>query len=113
MSAIKFSPYIPNVEAWVEFYKNQPNEHKPFYTIGKPKQKGEEMQAIKLVTPTQSAIERAKSSLKREREIDDMVFTKPCKKKSLGANKKKPKKKKPKKKKQVASTIKGRTSKKE
>lgn len=73
MSAIKFSPYIPNVEAWVEFYKNQADEYKPFYTIGKPKQKGEEMDPIKLITPTESVIERAKSTLKRERETDDML----------------------------------------
>lgn len=87
MAAIKFSPYIPNVEAWVEFYKHQPNENRTFYTIGKAKQKGEELDAIKLITPTESVIEQAKSSLKREREIED---TFPIAKKSRQSKKKPP-----------------------
>lgn len=70
MTAIKYSPYIPNIDAWVEFFKNQPLEYKSFYTIGKTKQEGEDMEAVKLVSPTQSAVEQAKSALKRELDID-------------------------------------------
>lgn len=73
MSAIKYSPYIPNVDAWVEFYKNQPKEYKQFYTIGKAKQRGEDMNPIKLISPTESVIEQAKSSLKRKLEIEDLL----------------------------------------
>ena len=71
MSAIKFSPYIPNVEAWVEFYKNQPKEVKSFYTIGNSKQPGEEMEAIKVMSPTESVVDQARSELKREAENEE------------------------------------------
>ena len=74
MAAIKYSPYIPNVDAWVKFYQNQPREYKRFYTIGKPKHKGEDMDPIKLVTPTESVTERAKSTLKRDRAIEEMIL---------------------------------------
>ena len=72
MAAIKYSPYIPNTDAWVEYFKNQPKEYKKFYTIGRPKQKGEEMDPIKLVTPTAQAVEQAKSTMKRQHDIEDI-----------------------------------------
>ena len=73
MSAIKFSPYIPNVEAWTHYFEDQPKEYKKFYTIGRPKQKGEEMNPIKLVTPTQQVIEQARSQMKRQNETENEV----------------------------------------
>lgn len=74
MSAIKYSPYIPDVDAWVKFYENQPKEYKNFYTIGKAKQKGEDMQPMKLVSPTEMAVDQARASVKREREIEDALL---------------------------------------
>lgn len=75
MSAVKYSPYIPNIEAWVEFYKNQPKEYKAFYTIGKQNQNGEGMDPIKLVSPTKSVIDRAQLELKREHEREQPYET--------------------------------------
>ena len=72
MSAIKYSPYIPNTDAWVKYFKNQPQEYKKFYTIGRPKQKGEDMDPIKLVTPTEQAVEQARSAIKRQIDIEDL-----------------------------------------
>jgi hypothetical protein len=70
MSGIKFSPYIPNVEAWIDYFKEQPNEYKKFYIIGRPKQKGEDMNPIKLITPTEQVVEQARSQMKRENDND-------------------------------------------
>ena len=71
MPGIKYSPYIPNVEAWVNYFKNQPSrEYKKFYSIGQPNQRGEDMDSIKLVSPTEQMVEQAKSRMKREREDD-------------------------------------------
>ena len=74
MSAIKYSPYIPNVDAWVDYFKNQPREYGHFYTIGRPKQKGEEMEAVKLVTPTEQAVEQARARMRRESDDDILIF---------------------------------------
>ncbi len=71
MAAIRYSPYIPNIQAWVDYFKHQPKEYKKFYTIGRPKHKGEDMEAIKLVTPTEQVVDQAKSAVKRERDIED------------------------------------------
>ena len=71
MSAIKYSPYIPNIDAWVDYFKNQPVEYKKFYTIGRAKHKGEDMNSIKLVTPTEQVVQQAKSELKREMDDSD------------------------------------------
>ena len=74
MSFIKYSPYIPNVEAWVDYFKNQPlNEHKKFYTIGQPKQKGADMDALKLVIPTEQVVEQARQQLKRSNDEPEVV----------------------------------------
>ena len=75
MSGIKFSPYIPNVEAWVDYFKDQPKEYKKFYTIGRPKLKGEDMNQIKLVTPTEQVIEQARSEMKRQRQEENQERT--------------------------------------
>ena len=95
MAFIKYSPYIPNVEAWVDYFKNQPlNEHKKFYTIGQPKQKGADMDALKLVTPTEQVVEQARQQLKRVNDETDVVQNtrqKACKKKNkVPLTKKKP-----------------------
>ena len=71
MPSVKYSPYIPNVESWIEYFKNQPKEYKSFYTIGRPKHRGEDMDPIKLVSPTEQAVEQAKSRMKRKREEED------------------------------------------
>lgn len=75
MAAIKYSPYIPNIDAWVSFFKNQPLEHKSFYTIGKSKNEGDDMDAVKLISPTQSVVDQAKSELQREREAGEIYPT--------------------------------------
>ena len=82
MSGIKYSPYIPNVDAWVDYFKNQPKEYSQFYTIGRPKQKGEDMTAIKLVTPTEQVVQQAKANMRREREEDEMSEEYPVSKKA-------------------------------
>ena len=87
MAAIKYSPYIPNVEAWVDYFKNQPKEYKKFYTIGRPKQKGEDMDPIKMISPTEQVVEQAKSRMKRAREDD--VETESCRRKTDNKQKKK------------------------
>lgn len=88
----KFSLYVPNIEAWKKFYENQPQEYKSFYTIGHHQHPGEKMEAVKLVTPTESVIEQAKSDLKRQRRLDDALNESPPKK--CKKNKNKPKRKK-------------------
>lgn len=71
MTTIKYSPYIPDVDAWLDYFKNPAKEYKKFYTIGRPKQKSAELETIKLVTPTQQVVEQAKSRMKREREEEE------------------------------------------
>ena len=83
MSGIKFSPYIPNVEAWVDYFKDQPKEYKKFYTIGRPKLKGEDMNPIKLVTPTEQVIEQARSEMKRQRDEDNKPYSPPKKRRKI------------------------------
>ena len=92
MSAIKYSPYIPNTDAWVKYFKNQPQEYKKFYTIGRPKQKGEDMDPIKLVTPTEQAVEQARSAIKRQIDIEDL-FENLKRARSSSASRKRPGKK--------------------
>ena len=69
---MSYSPYVPDIQAWVEHFKNKPKNSgiKKFYTIGRPKQHGEKMDPIKLVTPTEQVVQQAKSELKSEREED-------------------------------------------
>ena len=89
MAAIKYSPYIPNVEAWIDYFKNQPKEYKKFYTIGRPKQRGEDMDPIKMVSPTEQVVEQAKSRMKRAREDD--VETQSCRRRKTDNKQKKKK----------------------
>lgn len=70
---MSFSPYIPNMKAWKEHFQNPPKSYKTFYTIGRAKQHGEQLDPIKLVTPTEMVVEQAKSDLQRERYMDDLL----------------------------------------
>ena len=71
MAFIKFSPYVPNIQAWVDFYENQPKEYKSFYTIGSTKRKGEKLESVKLISPTEAVVDRARSEIKRQEEVDN------------------------------------------
>ena len=63
---MSYSVYIPNIDAWKQHFKHPPKGNKKFYTISTTKQQhGEDMEPIKLVTPTQSVVEQARSNLKR------------------------------------------------
>jgi hypothetical protein len=86
---MSYIPYIPNVDHWRDHFSNNPQKTKSFYTL-KDKHKGEGNLGIKLVTPTEQAVEQAKSFLKRKAE-----FKKPTKgpKKTVKKTKKNPKKK--------------------
>ena len=68
---MSYSPYIPNITAWKDHFKRATKEHKTFYTISHVKQLGEKLEAIKLVTPTESVVERARSTVRRMREDKD------------------------------------------
>jgi len=70
---MSYSPYIPNIDVWKDHFKNPPKENKRFYTIGRVKHHGQDMDPIKLVTPTEQVVEQAKSTLKRSREMDDFL----------------------------------------
>ena len=93
MPGIKYSPYIPNVDAWVDYFKNQPKGHKRFYSIGGSKQRGEEMDPIKLVSPTEQSVQQAKSRMKREQEEDKLVQSAPAKRRKTNSQTLKKKKK--------------------
>ena len=69
---MSYSVYIPNIDAWKQHFKHPPKGNKKFYTISTTKQQhGEDMEPIKLVTPTQSVVEQARSNLKRMRRDED------------------------------------------
>ena len=73
---MSYSPYIPNVEGYEHYFKNQPKEYKRFYTISHTKQLGENLEPIKLVSPTEQTLEQARMSLQRMKE-DEKRFTRP------------------------------------
>ena len=78
------------MDSWRNYFKQQTNEHKSFYTLPNSSQHGEKMDAIKLVSPTEQIVEQAKSSLKRIREDDDtryILHTTPKKKKKFPVGK--------------------------
>jgi hypothetical protein len=65
--AMAYVPYVPDIEAWRNHFKNFiPSRPKPFYTI-KPTQNGDgnSIPKIKMVTPTEQVVEQAKAALKR------------------------------------------------
>ena len=68
-----YSPYIADYKKWQHHFLNPSKERKDFYTIEQPKNLGETMDRVKLVTPTQQAVEQAKSSLKREYDIEQLI----------------------------------------
>ena len=74
---MSYSPYIPNITAWKDHFKRATKEHKKFYTISHVKQLGEKLEAIKLVTPTESVVERARSTVRRMRADGDAQFLLP------------------------------------
>ena len=68
-----YSPYIANVESWKHEF-TQPNHHyKPFYTLKNNTQHGEKMDPIKLVTPTEQAVDRAKSVLRENQQLESIL----------------------------------------
>ena len=68
-----YSPYISNVEAWKHEF-TQPNyKYKNFYTLKRSGQHGEKMDSIKLVTPTEQAVERAKSALEENDKLEKFI----------------------------------------
>ena len=77
---MSYSPYIPNIKAWVEHFKHPRKEQKRFYTLQTGKQLGEDMEPLKFVSATEQMVDQAKSSLERERE-NDQEYTYPTKKK--------------------------------
>lgn len=84
---MSYSPYIPNIDAWKHHFQNPPKETKSFYTIGLAKHHGQNMEPIKLISPTEQVVEQAKSVMKRKRENDDFD-TYNFKKKKRKTNKK-------------------------
>ena len=83
-----YSPYIPNIDAWKSHFRTIPREHKKFYTISHhTKQLGEHMDPIKIISPTEQDLERAKSNLKRMQNQD--MKQKPGQKKKCAKRKQK------------------------
>lgn len=64
------SPYIPNIEAWKKNFGK--SKRKNFHIISNAKQTGEDIQPVKLVTPTAQIVAQAKSTMKRERMDADL-----------------------------------------
>lgn len=70
---MSYSPYISNVEAWKHEF-TQPNyKYKNFYTLKNSSQHGEKMDSIKLVTPTEQVVERAKSALQENDRLEKIL----------------------------------------
>ena len=68
---LKFRPVIQNEQAYKEFFNNYEKitkKPKKFYTISKPKQKGEGSNSggVRIVSPSQDALERARAEKTRE-----------------------------------------------
>ena len=74
---MSYSPYIPNITAWKDHVKRATKEHMKFYTISHVKQLGEKLEPIKLVTPTESVVEQARSTVRRMRADGDAQFLLP------------------------------------
>ncbi len=64
----KYSPYIPDLEAWKDHFTNSTARHKSFHPLETVKtQLGEKTDAIKLVVPTIQQVQQAEADLKRSR----------------------------------------------
>ena len=70
--AYRYSPYIPDIDQWVRAFRerrensNAGGGNPKYISIGTPKQLGESMSSVKLITPTESVVEQAKAELKRD-----------------------------------------------
>ena len=86
--------YIPDGDAWKKYFANPPSsDHKKFYTIqGKAQQHGENLDGIKLVTPTAQVIQQARATMERIHKSDEFECPKKRKKSAAAAD---PKRKKP------------------
>ncbi len=64
----KYSPYIPDLEAWKNHFTKSTTRHKSFHPLESIKtQLREKTDAIKLVVPTEQQVQQAEAELKRSR----------------------------------------------